>query len=634
MVTFLLLLPICMAATFAWPQTGTARIQATGILLFALVLRLTLLPYPVDSDVSRYLWEGRLIREGLSPYSHVASAPERAGQRDAYWAGMNQKDLRTIYPPVIEWIFASTGAVWYHPAALKALFILFDMGSIAVILAMLSARSQPLRLAGLYAFNPVPLIGFAAEGHFDSILIFFVLLALWLHQRRHVFWSWIVLGLAIQTKLVAVLLTPLFARRGGWRTAWVGAAIAVLPFLPYSRDVGAWLVGVRHFGQDFGFDGSVQALASVGLGSRSSATLLCTVLMFLWITVITLLETDLWRAAFFVLGGLIVLSPIVHYWYVSWALILVPLFPSLAWITLSGTMALYFLMGHTPLLWQTIIWATFGIILAREAVTVLPALVARRVLRNPSQTRSLAVVVPVLNESRVLAECLLSVGRMSPRPDEVIVVDGGSTDGTREIAARSGATVISSELGRGIQIAAGVAAARSEVVLVLHGDCEVAPDVGSRICAALNARPEAPGGAVGQRFHLGAFRLNVIECLNEARAVLFGLSFGDQGQFFRRAAIMASGGFPPLPLMEDVELSLRLRAAGPTIYLGGGLICSGRGWRQEKWLKRCATVIAMTTMYLLQRRKGSHVAEVLYQRYYKVQSERSSGLSKTLQRSL
>jgi GT2 family glycosyltransferase len=139
---------------------------------------------------------------------------------------------------------------------------------------------------------------------------------------------------------------------------------------------------------------------------------------------------------------------------------------------------------------------------------------------------------------------------------------------------------------------------------------------------------------VGQRFHLGAFRLNVIECLNEARAVLFGLSFGDQGQFFRRAAIMASGGFPPLPLMEDVELSLRLRAAGPTIYLGGGLICSGRRWRREKWLKRCATVIAMTTMYLLQRRKGSQVAEVLYQRYYKVQSERSSGLSKTLQRSL
>ena len=60
----------------------------------------------------------------------------------------------------------------------------------------------------------------------------------------------------------------------------------------------------------------------------------------------------------------------------------------------------------------------------------------------------------------------------------------------------------------------------------------------------------------------------MIEYLNELRTVFLGLSFGDQGQFFRRAAIIAEGGFPKLPLMEDVELSLRLRAAGPVLYLG------------------------------------------------------------------
>ena len=70
--------------------------------------------------------------------------------------------------------------------------------------------------------------------------------------------------------------------------------------------------------------------------------------LILWIALVTFLETDLWRSAFFVLGGLIVLSPIVHYWYVSWALVFVPLFPSLAWITFSGTMALYFLVGLNP----------------------------------------------------------------------------------------------------------------------------------------------------------------------------------------------------------------------------------------------------------------------------------------------
>jgi Glycosyltransferase family 87 len=329
-VTFFLLLPTCLAVTFTWPRTGSPGVQAAGILLLALLVRLALAPHPVDSDANRYLWEGRLIREGYHPYSHVASAPEWVDLRDAYWAGMNQKDLRTIYPPAAEWAFAAVGALWYHPAALKAVFIVFDLGSIALLLATLSARSQPLRLADLYAFNPVPLIGFAAEGHFDAMLIFFVLLALTLHGRRYTAWSWIALGLAVQTKLVAVLLTPLFLRRGGWRTAWVGMAIAALPFLPYSADIAAWLSGVRHFGADLGFNGSVHALASTAFGSSSTAAGLCAALLIVWIALVTCLHADLWRSAFFVFAGLILLSPIVHYWYISWALVFVPLFPSLA----------------------------------------------------------------------------------------------------------------------------------------------------------------------------------------------------------------------------------------------------------------------------------------------------------------
>ena len=71
---------------------------------------------------------------------------------------------------------------------------------------------------------------------------------------------------------------------------------------------------------------------------------------------VTLLETDFWRSGFCVMGGLIVLSPIVHYWYVSWALVFVPLFPSLAWLALSGTIALYFLVGLTPD-WSMPLWA-------------------------------------------------------------------------------------------------------------------------------------------------------------------------------------------------------------------------------------------------------------------------------------
>jgi glycosyl transferase family 2/glycosyl transferase family 87 len=635
-VAFFLLLLISLAVTFTWPRTGSLFAQGTGILFVALLARLALLPFPADTDVNRFLWEGSLITAGYDPYTEVASATTWAGFRDVYWQGINQKDLRTIYPPVIEWLFAGVGKLWYHPVALKIAFIVFDLGSVALLLAMLAHRSQPPRLAGLYAFNPVPLIGFAAEGHFDSILIFFVLLSLWLRERGRTRSSWAALGLAIQIKLAPILLVPLFLRKGGWRTVWVCALIVVLPFLLYAREIGTWLSGVRHFGAGLGFNGPVHALLSIGTGDRTIAAILCAGALLCLSVVATSLEPDRWRAAFFSIGGLIVLSPIVHYWYLSWALAFVPLFPSLSWLLLSGLIGLYFLTGLTPdwsiPVWARLtIWLPFGLLLVREGFHVLRPILIPRLRRAASGTdkpdpsicsglanaRSLAIVIPALNEAPLLSDCLLSVTRMAPRPDEVIVVDGGSTDETRDVAARHGTSVIMSDPGRGTQIAAGVAQAKSEVVLVVHADSLIAPNAAERLFSAMRARPQVVGGAIGQRFDDDALNICLIECLNEVKLVLFGLSFGDQGQFFKRNAVMAAGGFPSLSLMEDLELCLRLRELGPTVYLGGGLVCSGRRWRNIGWLRCCITVLAMMAIYLVRRREGAQIADTLYRRYYR-----------------
>jgi hypothetical protein len=635
-VAFFLLLLISLAVTFTWPRTGSLFSQGTSILFVALLARLALLPFPADSDVNRFLWEGRLVATGHDPYTEVASAATWSGFRDVYWQGINQKDLETIYPPVIEWLFAGVGKLWYYPIALKIAFVVFDLGSVALLLAMLAYRSQPLRLAGLYAFNPIPLIGFAAEGHFDSILIFFVLLAVWLGERGRIRSSWAALGLAIQIKLVPILLVPLFLRKGGWRTAWVCALIVVLPFVPYARDIGAWLSGVWHFGADLGFNGPVHALLSIGTRNRTIAATLCAGALLCWSVIATSLETDRWRAAFFVMGGLIVLSPIVHYWYLSWALAFVPLFPSLSWLLLSGLIGLYFLTGLTPD-WSIPVWARlttwlpFGLLLIREGVHVLQPILIPRLERaasgkdkaDPSKCSglanapSLAVVIPALNEAPLLSDCLASVARMAPRPDEVIVVDGGSSDATRDVAARHGTSVIMSEPGRGTQIAAGVAQAKSKVVLVVHADSLIASNAAERLFSAMRARPQIVGGTIGQRFDGDALNICLIECLNEVKLVLFGLSFGDQGQFFKRDAVMASGGFPSLSLMEDLELCLRLRELGPTVYLGGGLVCSGRRWRNIGWLRCCISVLTMMAIYLVRRREGAQIADILYRRYYR-----------------
>lgn len=622
---FALLLPAGLTVTFLWPRGLTRHAGVVGLLILSLAARLALLPYPADSDVNRYLWEGRLVRHGESPYAHVAAAPEWTLLRDGYWQGMNQKDLRAIYPPLAEWTFAAVGALWYRPVALKLVFIAFDLGVVALLLALLAARALPLRLAGLYAFNPVPLIGFAGEAHFDAMLLFFVLLAVWLRERRLVTWSWMALAFAVQMKLVAIVLAPLFARRGGWRTAWMAVLFVAVPFLPYWRDLGAWFDGVRHFGADLAFNGSIHALAWMCFGGRPAAASLCAVLLLIWVIMAASIHADTARGVFWVLGGLIILSPTVHYWYVSWALVFVPLFPSLAWLTLSGMMALYFLVAGNVLAgrawglppWaQIVIWTTFGLVLLRDSIIALRPLL-RGEKRSPQEfVRTLAVVVPTLNEGETLRACLESIAAMSPPPEEVIVADCGSTDATQEIAARCGATLVLAERGRGCQIAAGAGVAQSDAVLVVHADSLVAPDTGRRVREALNACPLAIGGAVGQRFSGDSFPLCLIEPVNEIRALFFGISFGDQGQFFRRRRLLANNGFPPLPLMEDVEFSLRARAAGPALYLGGGILSSDRRWREGGWLRRCVTVAAMTALYRCRRRDAAGFTKALYRKYY------------------
>ena len=112
--------------------------------------------------------------------------------------------------------------------------------------------------------------------------------------------------------------------------------------------------------------------------------------------------------------------------------------------------------------------------------------------------------------------------------------------------------------------------------------------------------------------------LGSIAALNALRAGAFGLSFGDQGQFFRRQALAGQGGFPDMALMEDVELALRLREAGETAYLGGGLVVSDRRWAGRGFWRNAARVLTLFAAYLAGRRLGlgDPTGRRQYRRYY------------------
>lgn len=618
-----------------WPHPLTPRTTLLCLGVLFAVSRVAFWGYPPSDDMHRYLWEARLVGVGGDPYAGVAAeAPEHL--RDADWERMNHRDRLTAYPPGILLLMAAVGALHPSAAALKALFLLAEALLAALVLLMLHRRGRSLSHGLLYLLSPVALWATAAEAHFDSIFVLALLGALLSADNRRWGLAWALLALAVHVKVVAVLLIPLLLVRGGLGRSWVGALALLLPALPYLESLPNLLQGILFFGGATAHNGSLHAVLSWALGSVTAASAVSGLILALWTALVLWRVQSLLRAAFYLLAGLLVCTSILHPWYLLWLLPLLTLFPSAAWLALTILVGAYYTaplqaLGGGPWaqpLWAWLFqWVPFTLLLLPD-LRRLPALLRPREApgkrpETPTSLEHLDILIPTLNEAGHLPACLASIrtaaaalpAGQAPWLKTVYIADGGSTDGTVAIAREAGASVVAAPRGRGNQLAAAYAASDADVVLILHADALLTQESLARLHRALCADPEAVGGVLGQRFAGGGFVARGIEGLNRLRAALFGMSFGDQGQFVRKAALPPKA-FPAQPLMEDVELALRLRARGPVLYLGDGVTASLRRWRREAWWLHVFTVIRLLLVYRLERLRGRNPAEVLYRLYY------------------
>jgi rSAM/selenodomain-associated transferase 2 len=205
------------------------------------------------------------------------------------------------------------------------------------------------------------------------------------------------------------------------------------------------------------------------------------------------------------------------------------------------------------------------------------------------------VIIPALDEEACVAGAVASARAAGP-DIEVIVVDGGSSDRTREIAAAAGASVIEAPRSRGAQLDAGGRRAAGDWLVFLHADTRLEQGWASAL-ASLSA--EVVGGAF--RFAVDSPRRGYrpIEVGVALRCRLLRLPYGDQGIFCRRSAYEAAGGFPHLPLMEDVAFARRLSRAGRLAFPAVRALTSCRRWERHGLVGTTLRNLGLLGLYAL-----------------------------------
>jgi rSAM/selenodomain-associated transferase 2 len=211
---------------------------------------------------------------------------------------------------------------------------------------------------------------------------------------------------------------------------------------------------------------------------------------------------------------------------------------------------------------------------------------------------AVSIVVPALDEAHGIGRMLEGLAPLRAAGAEVIVVDGGSRDATRAIAQPLCDRVLAAPRGRASQMNAGARASRGEILLFLHADTRLPEGALASIRAALAGGRHA-WGRFDVRIEARAPLLALVAAMMNLRSRATGIATGDQAMFVRRAAFEAAGGFPAIPLMEDVALSKALKRVSPPACLRDRVATSGRRWERHGVVATIALMWRLRLAYAL-----------------------------------
>ena len=214
-----------------------------------------------------------------------------------------------------------------------------------------------------------------------------------------------------------------------------------------------------------------------------------------------------------------------------------------------------------------------------------------------SSCPTISIIVPVLNEAALLDEFLRSLRRQDGEL-EIIVVDGGSSDSSRQIAEPLADRVLTAPRGRALQMNAGAMLARGEILWFLHADL-APPSNAIRKMQETFADGRIAGGCFRLRYPRREWIYRVSDSLGNVGVKVFGFALGDHGIFCRRSAFYEAGGYPEVPILEDAEIYRRLRCAGRMVQLREKIVSDPRTFEAHGRYRTTAVYFWILALYVL-----------------------------------
>jgi hypothetical protein len=319
-----------------------------ALLLLSLLLRGSFFAVPPigSDDVYRYVWDGKVQAAGIDPYQHAPASESLTRLHSADLpARVNHPDMKTVYFPFTQWIFflayaISGEALW----GLKLLIMIAEALTLGALYLLTQQLSVPRVSILLYAFCPLPILMFGLDAHVDAIGLPLVLWGLLLVLRRRMGLGVLLISLSVSVKPVPLLLLPvLFLMSRGARQKMTIVLVPILTiglqFLPYlisGNPFEALVMFTRHWT----FNGVVFEMVNAVLRDNQPSRLLCAALLVLALVPVYVSRWEPVRKYTFAVLLLLLFSPVVHPWYVTWLTVLLPLVPLRAGVVFSSTVSL------------------------------------------------------------------------------------------------------------------------------------------------------------------------------------------------------------------------------------------------------------------------------------------------------